>query len=191
MGGGPVDVLGRSLLGARWESEVALRELGGTFTTSSVAYLSHRKVASRAKNINAYHSLTFRYTCPLASLQICLSRQYITMSSWLPESHRLQLALTALASGCIAATAVIGLQNAKRWYTIHDLKGSIPDLSSKHDVEKVSDYRYCLITQPYLNNPFRSTTSAAPPNAQRRNPKKTNAASPSPAAPAWATTTKP
>jgi hypothetical protein len=61
------------------------------------------------------------------------------MSSWLPESHRLQLALTALASGCIAATAVIGLQNAKQWYTIHDLKGSIPDLGSKHDVEKVSN----------------------------------------------------
>jgi len=59
------------------------------------------------------------------------------MSSWLPESHRLQLAVTALASGCIAASAVIGLQNAKRWYSIHDLKGSIPDLASKHDVEKV------------------------------------------------------
>lgn len=59
------------------------------------------------------------------------------MSSWLPESHRLQLAVTALASGCIAASAVIGLQNAKRWYSVHDLKGSIPDLSSKHDVEKV------------------------------------------------------
>lgn len=60
------------------------------------------------------------------------------MSSWIPESHRLQLAVTALASGCLAASAVIGLQNAKRWYSIHDLKGSIPDLASKHDVEKVS-----------------------------------------------------
>jgi hypothetical protein len=49
------------------------------------------------------------------------------------------LAVTALASGCIAASAVIGLQNAKRWYSIHDLKGSIPELSSKHDVEKVGD----------------------------------------------------
>jgi hypothetical protein len=66
----------------------------------------------------------------------------IAMSSWLPESHRLQLAVTALASGCIAATAVIGLQNAKRWYSIHDLKGSIPDLSSKHDVEKVIVLRF-------------------------------------------------
>jgi tRNA A37 threonylcarbamoyladenosine dehydratase len=59
------------------------------------------------------------------------------MSSWLSESHKLQLAVTALASGCIAASAVIGLQNAKRWYSVHDLKGSIPDLTSKHDVEKV------------------------------------------------------
>lgn len=57
--------------------------------------------------------------------------------SWLPESHKLHLALTAVVSGAIAASAVIGLQNAKRWYTIHDLKGSIPDLNTKHDVEKV------------------------------------------------------
>jgi tRNA A37 threonylcarbamoyladenosine dehydratase len=79
------------------------------------------------------------------------------MSSWLPESHKLQLAVTALASGCIAASAVIGLQNAKRWYSIHDLKGSIPDLSSKHDVEKV---RYVLYIPsnhyliPYQINDF-------------------------------------
>ena len=107
----------------------------------------------------------------------------ITMSSWLPESHRLQLALTALASGCIAATAVIGLQNAKQWYSIHDLKGSIPDLSSKHDVEKVTkDPNPTAETSS--NNPPRSTTSAAPPNPQRPKAKKTNAASPSPAAPA-------
>lgn len=67
------------------------------------------------------------------------------MSSWLPESHKLQLAVTALASGCIAASAVIGLQNAKRWYSVHDLKGSIPELSSKHDVEKVTFGRYVMI----------------------------------------------
>ena len=67
------------------------------------------------------------------------------MSSWLPESHRLQLAVTALASGCLAASAVIGLQNAKRWSSIHDLKGSIPELSSKHDVEKVKNFIYCML----------------------------------------------
>lgn len=57
--------------------------------------------------------------------------------SWIPESHKVHLALTAVASGAIAASAVVGLQNAKKWYNIHDLKGSIPDLSAKHDVEKV------------------------------------------------------
>jgi len=62
------------------------------------------------------------------------------MSQWLTDiasSHRLQLGVTALASGFLAASAVIGLQNAKRWYNIHDLKDSIPELKSKHDIERV------------------------------------------------------
>jgi hypothetical protein len=62
------------------------------------------------------------------------------MSSWLSDigsSHKLQLGVTALISGGIAVTAVIGLQNARRLYSIHDLKESIPALSSRHDVEKV------------------------------------------------------
>ncbi|KAK6432884.1 hypothetical protein LTR95_010945 [Oleoguttula sp. CCFEE 5521] len=59
------------------------------------------------------------------------------MSQWLSDiasSHRLQLGLTALVSGGLAITAVIGLQNARRWYDVHDLKDSIPDLDSKHDI---------------------------------------------------------
>lgn len=64
------------------------------------------------------------------------------MSSWLPDSHKLQLGLTAVASGALAATAVVGLQNAKKWYSVHDLKGSIPDADSKHDVEKVLEQAY-------------------------------------------------
>ena len=62
------------------------------------------------------------------------------MSSWLPglaSSHRLQLGVTAVISGCLAASAVIGLQEARRWYNEHDLKESIPDLDQPHDVEKV------------------------------------------------------
>lgn len=57
-----------------------------------------------------------------------------SMSSWLSDitsslaSHRLHLALTAVVSGAFAASAVIGLQEAKRRYAVYDLKHSIPDL---------------------------------------------------------------
>jgi len=127
--GGEVDLAGRK---ARWllESSVEVH-------TSSVASIEPQRSGVSAKNITA-HSLTFALHLPIGlTLSSPLEATSHAMSSWLPESHRLQLAITAVASGCLAATAVIGLQNAKRWYTIHDLKGSIPDLGSKHDVEKV------------------------------------------------------
>lgn len=85
------------------------------------------------------------------------------MSQWLADiasSHRLQLGVTALASGFLAASAVIGVQNAKRWYNIHDLKDSIPDLKSKHDVERVCHSHVCRQHQ-VLTIP-RSTSSVAP-----------------------------
>ena len=62
------------------------------------------------------------------------------MSAWLSDiasSHRLQLAVTAAACIGIGATTVLGLQNAKRWYTIHDFKESIPGLNEEHDIKKV------------------------------------------------------
>lgn len=114
--------------------------------------------------------------------------------SWIPESHKVHLALTAVASGAIAASAVIGLQNAKKWYNVHDLKGSIPELSAKHDVERVGRPGYhtpSSLSQSLTLHIFRSTTSAAPPQKKAHSAKKTSAASPSPAAHAWETTTKP
>jgi hypothetical protein len=63
------------------------------------------------------------------------------MTSWLSNaasSHKVQLGVTAVLSGCIAASAVIGLQKARKRYNVHDLKGSIPDLDEPHDVEQVS-----------------------------------------------------
>jgi hypothetical protein len=60
--------------------------------------------------------------------------------SWLPDlagSHRVQLGLTAVVSGCLAASAVIGLQEARRWYNEHELKDSIPGLDQPHDIEQV------------------------------------------------------
>lgn len=66
------------------------------------------------------------------------------MSIWLSErlsdiagSHRLQLGVTAVASACLAASAVIGLQEARRWYEQHELKDSIPSLQQPHDVKQV------------------------------------------------------
>lgn len=62
------------------------------------------------------------------------------MSSWLTDvagSHRVQLGVTAVLSGVLAASAVIGLQEAKRRYDVHDLKDTIPDLKSPHQVGRV------------------------------------------------------
>ena len=65
------------------------------------------------------------------------------MSSWLSEigsSHRLQLGVTAVVSGCVAATAVVGLQEARKWYNEHELKESIPKLNEPHDGESMLLY---------------------------------------------------
>lgn len=67
-------------------------------------------------------------------------------STWLAErsheiasSHRVQLGLTAAVAVGIGIGATIGLQNARRWHNVHDLKESIPALDSPHDVERVGD----------------------------------------------------
>ena len=65
------------------------------------------------------------------------------MWSWLSEiasSHKLQLAVVAVVSGSAAASAVIGLQNAKRWYSVHELKDSIPDPDEDHEIRRVCLY---------------------------------------------------
>lgn len=62
------------------------------------------------------------------------------MSSWFSEiasSHRLQLGVTAVLSGCIAASAVIGFQEIRKQYNEHELKDSIPGLDQPHDIERV------------------------------------------------------
>lgn len=64
------------------------------------------------------------------------------MSSWLTDiasSHKFHLGVTAVVSGCLAATAVVGLQKARTRYDLHDLKDSIPDLDAPHDVEQVRE----------------------------------------------------
>ena len=58
-------------------------------------------------------------------------------SSDIASSHRVQLGLTAALAAGVGVGATIGLQNARRWYEVYDLKETIPDLDSGHDVKKV------------------------------------------------------
>lgn len=73
---------------------------------------------------------------------------YRDMSSWMSDiasSHKLQLAVTAAASVGLTVSAVLGLQQARRWYNVNDLKHSIPDLDSKHDIKRVCSSKFFQI----------------------------------------------
>jgi hypothetical protein len=62
------------------------------------------------------------------------------MSSWVDQvrsSHNLQLAVTAVASGVLVGSAILGLQKAKQQYRVFDLKNSIPDLDKDESVARV------------------------------------------------------
>ncbi|KAF4554267.1 tRNA threonylcarbamoyladenosine dehydratase-like protein [Elsinoe fawcettii] len=65
------------------------------------------------------------------------------MSSWLTniaESHRVQLAVTAVVSGAVVASAILGLQTAKKQYRVSDLKESIPDLRDEDDAGQINSF---------------------------------------------------
>ncbi|KAF2157679.1 hypothetical protein K461DRAFT_264550 [Myriangium duriaei CBS 260.36] len=65
------------------------------------------------------------------------------MTSWISDSlqsHRVQLALTAVASGAVVASAIFGVQQARRQTRLTDLKDSIPELSDEHDVGKINSF---------------------------------------------------
>ncbi|PSK51729.1 tRNA threonylcarbamoyladenosine dehydratase [Elsinoe australis] len=65
------------------------------------------------------------------------------MSTWLSniaESHRVQLAVTAVVSGALVGSAILGLQTAKRQYKVSDLKDSIPSLKEEHEVGKINSF---------------------------------------------------
>ncbi|EMC98633.1 hypothetical protein BAUCODRAFT_136900 [Baudoinia panamericana UAMH 10762] len=63
-----------------------------------------------------------------------------TRTSEVASSHRVQLALTAAVAVAFGVSATIGLQSARRWYEVHDLKESIPDLESPHEVQEINDF---------------------------------------------------
>ncbi|KAG8627088.1 hypothetical protein KVT40_004571 [Elsinoe batatas] len=65
------------------------------------------------------------------------------MSNWLTniaESHRVQLAVTAVVSGAVVASAIFGLQTAKKQYRVSDLKESIPDLKDEQNVGQINSF---------------------------------------------------
>jgi hypothetical protein len=61
-------------------------------------------------------------------------------STWIDQvrsSHNLQLAATAVVSGLLVGSAILGLQRAKQEYRVSDLKSSIPDLDKDENVVQV------------------------------------------------------
>jgi hypothetical protein len=64
-------------------------------------------------------------------------------STWIDQvrsSHNLQLAATAVVSGLLVGSAILGLQKAKQEYRVSDLKRSIPDLDKDENVVQVCFY---------------------------------------------------
>jgi len=63
------------------------------------------------------------------------------MSSWIDRAtanHNAQLVTTAVVSGVVVGSAILGLQKAKRMYRVADLKASIPELDDDHRTNRVS-----------------------------------------------------
>jgi hypothetical protein len=68
------------------------------------------------------------------------------MSAWLERqasSHHLQLAAVAIASGCLVASTILGVQAIRRQVAIDELKASIPNADEDHESQKVSA-RICV-----------------------------------------------
>lgn len=53
------------------------------------------------------------------------------------SSHQVQLGVTAVLSGVVAACAVIGYQKVRRKERVKSLKDSIPDISKEHVATRV------------------------------------------------------
>jgi hypothetical protein len=63
------------------------------------------------------------------------------MSSWYSKAvanHNAQLITTAVVSGVVVGSTILGLQKARRMYRVADLKASIPDIDGEHHATRVS-----------------------------------------------------
>jgi hypothetical protein len=64
------------------------------------------------------------------------------MSSWVSkatESRNAQLITTAVVSGAVVASTILGFQQARRMWRVADLKASIPDVDDEHHAQRVSE----------------------------------------------------
>lgn len=55
-------------------------------------------------------------------------------------NNQAQLAATAVVSGAVVASAILGYQQIRRKELIEDLKSSIPELDKNHHADKVRVY---------------------------------------------------
>jgi hypothetical protein len=66
----------------------------------------------------------------------------VEMSSWVSkatESRNAQLITTAVVSGAVVASTILGFQQARRMWRVADLKASIPDVDDEHHAQRVSE----------------------------------------------------
>jgi tRNA threonylcarbamoyladenosine dehydratase len=64
------------------------------------------------------------------------------MESWfsrVTNSHKVQLTVTAIISGGIGISVILGYQRLRRRQLIEDVKSSIPDISQEHVATQVGN----------------------------------------------------
>lgn len=65
------------------------------------------------------------------------------MSSWISratENRNAQLITTAVVSGAVVGSAILGFQKARRMYRVEELKASIPDVDADHHATRLTEY---------------------------------------------------
>ncbi|KAF2653236.1 hypothetical protein K491DRAFT_603358 [Lophiostoma macrostomum CBS 122681] len=65
------------------------------------------------------------------------------MSSWISRttsSHNAQLITTAVVSGVIVGSAILGFQKARRMYKVAELKESIPEVGGDHHAARLTEF---------------------------------------------------
>ncbi|ORY11903.1 hypothetical protein BCR34DRAFT_624581 [Clohesyomyces aquaticus] len=65
------------------------------------------------------------------------------MSSWISKTtanNNAQLITTAVVSGVVVGSAILGFQKVRRTYRVADLKASIPDIGEEHHATRLNQY---------------------------------------------------
>jgi tRNA threonylcarbamoyladenosine dehydratase len=91
-------------------------------------------------------------------------KQPESMSSWLSRtasSHQAQLAGVAILSGAVVAGGIFGYQHVRHQHKIEDLKSSIPNISSKHEAEQLTEYGGAVASNKLSTEDEKSAALAA------------------------------